>query len=62
VSNIVEKTQQEIISTIIGSLRLEGLEVEPKVLADMESIDRGELTTEQAIKNAFDRVRREEIQ
>jgi len=59
---IAEKKQREIIATIVGSLRLEGLEVEPQVMADMERIDRGELTTEQAIKSAFDRVTREEIQ
>jgi len=59
---IEEKKQREIIENIVGSLRLEGLELEPEVIADMERIDRGELTTEQAIKNAFDRVKREEIQ
>jgi len=56
-----EKKQREIIENIIGSFRLEGLEIEPEVIADMERIDRGELTTEQAIKNALDRVKREEI-
>lgn len=59
---IAVKTPSATIATIVGSLRLEGLEVEPQVIADMERIDRGELTTEQAIKNAFDRVTREEIQ
>lgn len=55
-----EKKQSEVIATIVGSFRLEGLEVEPEVIADVERIDRGELTTEQAIKKAFDRVMREE--
>lgn len=59
---IAEEKQRETIATIVGSLRLEGLEVEPQVMADMQCIDRGEMTTEQAIKNAFDRVTREEIQ
>lgn len=59
---IAQEKQRETIATIVGSLRLEGLEVEPQVMADMERIDRGELTTEQAIKNALDRVTREEIQ
>lgn len=48
------------IKTIIGSLRLEGLEIDPDVIADMKRIDRGELTTEQAIKNAFDRIKQKE--
>jgi ADP-ribose diphosphatase len=51
----------ETIATIIGSLRLEGLQVEAAVVADMHRIDRGELTTEQAIQNAIGRVWDEEI-
>jgi len=58
----VENAYRETIATIIGSFRLEGLEIEPEVIADMERINRGELTTDQAIKNAFDRVKRAEIQ
>jgi len=57
-----EITDQEIIATIVGSFRLEGLEIEPQVLADMERINQGELTTEQAIQNAFDRIEREKVQ
>lgn len=48
------------IKTIIGSLRLEGLEIDQKVIADMKRIDQGELTTEQAIKKAFDRIKQKE--
>lgn len=48
------------IKTIIGSLRLEGLEIDPKVIADMKRIDQGELTTEEAIKKAFDRIKQKE--
>jgi len=59
---IEEKKQREIIADSIGSLRLEGLDVGPHVIADMERIGRGELTTEQAIKNVLGRVKREEIQ
>jgi len=62
VPKIAEEKQREIIATSIGSLRLEGLEVGPQVMADMERIGRGELTTEQAIKNVLDRVKREEVQ
>jgi len=54
------KHQTETIATIVGSLRLEGLQVEPEVLADMQRIDRDELTTDQAIKNAFDRIKQQE--
>jgi len=62
VPKIAEEKQREIIATSIGSLRLEGLEVGPQVIADMERIGRGELTTEQAIKNVLGRVKREEVQ
>lgn len=54
------KRQAEVIATIVGSLRLEGLQVEPEVVADMERIDRGELTTEQAIQYAFGRIKQQE--
>lgn len=52
--------QTEIIATIVGSLRLEDLQVEPEVIADMKSIDSDKLTTEQAIQNAFDRIKQQE--
>ena len=58
---ITEKKQSENIAAVIGTLRLEGLELDPKVIADMESVERGEITTEQAIQKAFDRVIREKI-
>lgn len=54
------KHQTDVIATIVGSLRLEGLQVEPEVIADMKRIDRGELTTEQALKKAFDRIKQQE--
>lgn len=57
---MLPKKTKDIIATISGSLRLEGLEIEPEVIADIERVDRGELTTEQAIKRAFDRIKRQE--
>lgn len=57
---MIPKKTKDIIATISGSLRLEGLEIEPEVIADIERVDRGELTTEQAIKRAFDRIKRQE--
>lgn len=57
---MLSKKTKDIIATISGSLRLEGLEIEPEVIADIERVDRGELTTEQAIKRAFDRIKRQE--
>jgi len=50
----------DTITTIVGSLRLEGLKVEPEVIADMKLINQGELTTEEALKIAFDRIKQQE--
>jgi len=59
----VEQSRQEAtIASIIGSHRLEGLELEPQVLDDMRRVMRNEITTEQAIQNAFSRIKSEEIQ
>jgi len=52
----------DTITTIVGSLRLEGLKVEPEVIADMKLINQGELTTEEALKRAFDRIKQQEQQ
>jgi len=54
--------QEAIITTIVGSHRLEGLELEPQVLADMRRVAKNEITTQQAIENAFSRIKCEEIQ
>jgi len=59
----VEQSRQEaIIASIVGNHRLEGLDVEPQVLADIRRIMNREITAEQAIQNAFFRIKSEEIQ
>jgi len=59
----VEQSRQEaIIASIVGNHRLEGLELETQVLDDMRRVMRNEITTEQAIQNAFSRIKSEEIQ
>jgi len=58
----VEKNRQEaIIASILGTHRLEGLEVEPQVLVDIRRIMNREITAEQAIQNTFSRIKSEEI-
>lgn len=47
----------ETIATVVGSIALEGITLDPLVIQDMQRIERGELTTEEALKNAFERVR-----
>ncbi|MGG4603714.1 antitoxin VbhA family protein [Paenalcaligenes sp. Me131] len=59
---VSEKEQQKIINNIVGSFRLEGLEITEQTIADMHRVNQGELTTEQAIKNGLARIKREEIQ
>jgi len=54
--------QEDIIASIVGNHRLEGLEVEPQVLADIRRIMNREITAEQAIQNAFSRIKNEEAQ
>jgi len=59
----LEQSKQEaIIASIVGNHRLEGLDLEPQVLGDMRRVMRNEITTEQAIQNAFSRIKSEEIQ
>jgi len=57
-----QSKQEAIIASIVGNHRLEGLELEPQVLDDMRRVMRNEITTEQAIQNAFSRIKSEEIQ
>lgn len=59
---VSEKEQQKIINNIVGSFRLEGLEITEQTIADMHRVNQGELTTEQAIQNGLARIKREEIQ
>jgi len=59
----VEQSRQEaIIATVVGSHRLEGLEIESQVLNDMRRVMNKEITTEQAIQNVLARIKSEEIQ
>jgi len=59
----VKQGQQEaIIASIVGNHRLEGLEVEPQVLVDIRRVMNREITPDQAIQNAFSRIKSEEIQ
>lgn len=59
---VSEKEQHKIINNIVGSFRLEGLEITEQTIADMHRVNQGELTTEQAIQNGLARIKREEIQ
>jgi len=59
----VNKTKENlIINEIIATHKLEGLEVEQCVLEDIRLVINNKLTTEQAIKKAFARIKNEQIQ
>ncbi|MFC3337494.1 antitoxin VbhA family protein [Paracandidimonas soli] len=55
-STISRKNQQRI-SNVVGSWRLEGLTVETQVLADSQRIVRGEMTIDAAVQNALARIK-----
>lgn len=57
-----EVHDREALAVAIGSLRLEGIEPDAEALADMERVVSGKMTTDDAIKNILDRVRREQVQ
>jgi len=59
---VTQNRQDAIIASIVGNHRLEGLEVEPQVLIDIRRVMNREITAEQAIQNAFSRIKSEEIQ
>lgn len=50
-----EETKSSIMNTV-GSWRLEGLEVSPETVRDMELMDLGRLTCDEAVKRVIQRV------
>jgi len=61
-TNRSEIAQQRAIDNIVGSFRLEGLEIDEQALDDMKRVDRGEMSTDEAVKIALERVKNEEVQ
>jgi len=59
---VKQSRQEAIIASVVGSHRLEGLELEAPVLKDMERLLSDEITIEQAIQNVLFRIKSEKVQ
>ena len=49
----MKPSDEALIQTIIGSFRLEGIELSEEVIAYMRRVARNEITTDQAIAEIF---------